>query len=134
MGTQQKYAEWFFSESGLNSTTTALNNGETFTGECEAIERVCSVLNTAETKEFMIKLEEKEVAMFRQMQDTSIGTVFRGFVEKMIDHLCDVRNMPNVEKEEMQARLRAAVILEKELLDRIRSSSGNKPQSVSQYE
>lgn len=67
------------------------------------------------------ELNEQEIDLFKYLQESqSVGGALCSFLERFCDHICDVRNMPDLSIETMRAHRAAGEAIQDEVIHRIR--------------
>jgi YesN/AraC family two-component response regulator len=79
-----------------------------------------------------MKLNEKDIEMFKAFSRSETGKNLVDYLQRVITHTCDVRNMANGDtKESIQ---KAASTIEKHIIDKITKRSDLKSGNVGQFE
>lgn len=71
------------------------------------------------------ELNEQEVELFKYLQGSKgVGDSLCKFLERFCDHICDVRNMPDLSTDTMRAHKAAGDAIQAEIIHRIRMGNG----------
>jgi len=77
------------------------------------------------------ELNEREVELFKYLQGSqTVGDSLVSFLERFCDHICDVRNMPELSTETMRAHQAAGNAIQQEIIHRIRMGNGKPAATV----
>lgn len=79
-----------------------------------------------------MKLNEQEVAFFKSLSGTETGKTLVSYYERLISHICDVRNMG---KDDTRESVQKAVsIIEEHLISKIKVGTKKKDINPNQHE